>query len=413
MRILVISHYFYPEGNAPATRVYEITRRWAAAGHEVTVVTAAPNVPSGVVYDGYRNRWRLEERIEGVHVSRVWTYLAANAGTVRRILSYLSFMTTSFLRGLRSPRPDLVIATSPQFFCGWSGRLVAKFRRLPFVLEVRDLWPESIVAVGAMKPSWKIRFLEFLERKLYDGARLIVTVGEGYKRKLLERGLEADRIRVLPNGVDLTSFAPDVDGSQVRSEFELENRFVCSVVGTIGMASGLDIVIRAAQSLLEAGRDDVRFLLVGDGSERERLEAAAKREGLSSIVIAGRLPKTQIPGIIAASDACLVHLRGLALFETVMPSKIFEAAAMKRPIILGVAGIAAEWLRAAEAGVCIPPDDETALLTAIDELASDPELRARLGENGRTFVAKHHDYELLAARYLSIVGQLRNGNQTY
>ncbi len=190
MRILFISHYFYPEGNAPATRVYEITRRWAAAGHDVTVITAAPNVPSGIVYDGYRNRWRLEESIEGVHVSRVWTYLAANAGTVRRILSYLSFMTTSFLRGLRSPRPDLVIATSPQFFCGWSGRLVAKFRRLPFVLEVRDLWPESIVAVGAMKPSWKIRFLEFLERKLYDGARLIVTVGEGYKRKLLERGAE-------------------------------------------------------------------------------------------------------------------------------------------------------------------------------------------------------------------------------
>lgn len=409
MRILFISHYFYPEGNAPATRVHQMTRRWAADGHEVTVITAAPNVPSGVVYEGYRNRWKMEEEIDGVRVSRVRTYLAANAGTFRRILSFLSFMITAFLRGLRTPRPDLVIATSPQFFCGWAGFLVAKCRRLPFVLEVRDLWPESIVAVGAMRASPLIRFLEWLERRLYKGAAIVVTVGEGYAKKLLERGVHEESLYVVPNGVDLATFEPGIDGSRIRSEFALGERFVCAFVGTIGMASGLDVVVRAARSLERARRDDVRFLLVGDGAERRRLMQCAEEEGLSSIVFTGRLPKERMPEVIAAADACLVHLRRSELFETVMPSKIFEAAASKRPIVLGVVGHAASWMRSAKAGICIAPEDDTALLAAVDRLATEPDLAASLGENGRRFVAQHHDYELLAAQYLGVLRKLTNG----
>ncbi|HEX9659112.1 MAG TPA: glycosyltransferase family 4 protein, partial [Rhodothermales bacterium] len=254
MRILFITHYFHPEGNAPATRVHQLTRRWARAGHDVTVITAVPNVPSGIAYEGYRNRWRQNEQIEGVDVVRVWTYLAANAGTVRRILSYLSFMLTSVVAGLSSPRPDIVIATSPQFFCGWAGRLVARLRRLPFVLEVRDLWPESIVAVGAMRSSPLLRILGWLEHRLYDGAAIIVTVGQGYACKLLERGVIEDRIRIVPNGVDLSAFVPDVDGSLLRTEFNLGDRFVCAFAGTIGMASGLDVIIRAAESLRRRSR---------------------------------------------------------------------------------------------------------------------------------------------------------------
>ena len=166
MRILFLSHYFAPEGNAPATRVHGLTRRWVRDGHDVTVVTCAPNVPSGVVYEGYRNRWRQREKTEGVDVVRVWTWMAPNAGTVRRILNYLSYMVTATLAGLRGPRPDVVIATSPQFFCGWAGVFVSRLRRRPLVLEVRDLWPESIVAVGAMRDSRIIRSLEWLERRL-------------------------------------------------------------------------------------------------------------------------------------------------------------------------------------------------------------------------------------------------------
>lgn len=411
MKILFISHYYYPEGNAPATRVHQMTRRWADAGHEVTVITAFPNVPSGVVYEGYRNRWRREEQVDGVKVIRVWTYLAANAGKIRRIVSYLSFMTTSLLAGVRASRPDVVIATSPQFFCGWSGRLVAGLRRLPFVLEIRDLWPESIVAVGAMRPSPAIRTLAWLERRLYRAADLIVTVGDGYRRKLLERGANDTRIRIVPNGVDLEHFQRDIDGSAVRIEFLLEDRFVCAFVGTIGMASGLDVVVRAARRLRDDGRDDVRFLLVGDGAERKRLALLVEEERLSSIVMTGRLPKERMPEVIAASDACLVHLRETDLFRTVMPSKMFEAAAMERPIIVGVDGEARSWVEQAEAGRFMHPENADDLVVAIDRLAGDRSLAARYGRNGRRFVEQHHDHEILAARYLDLLRSLPDGNQ--
>ena len=411
MRILFITHYFHPEGNAPATRVHQLTRRWARAGHDVTVITAVPNVPSGIAYEGYRNRWRQNEQIEGVDVVRVWTYLAANAGTVRRILSYLSFMLTSVVAGLGAPQPDIVIATTPQFFCGWAGRIVASLRRLPFVLEVRDLWPESIVAVGAMRSSALLRILSWLERRLYNGAAIIVTVGQGYACKLLERGVDEDRIHIVPNGVDLNAFAPDVDGSRLRAEFGLEDRFVCAFAGTIGMASGLDVIVRAAESLQRRSRDDIRIALIGDGAEKSRLQRAAAEAGLSSVVFTGRLAKDRMPEAIAAADVCLVHLKRTELFKTVLPSKIFEAAAMRRPIILGVEGAAADWLEAAQAGIAIEPENEEALVDAVLRLAAEPSLRSRLGSNGRSFVEQHHDYELLAAQYLDILSHLPDGRQ--
>jgi hypothetical protein len=413
MRILFISHYFYPEGNAPATRIHEMTRRWAAAGHDVTVVTAVPNVPAGIVYEGYRNRWKQEESIDGVLVRRVWTYLAANRGTYRRLVSFLSFMITATLAGLRGPRPDLVIATSPQFFCGWSGRLVALLRRLPFVLEIRDLWPESIVAVGAMKRSAAIRMLEWLERRLYRAASSIVTVGEGYRRRLIERGVPALKMHVITNGVDLEAFSNAVDSERIRRELALDDRFVCAFVGTIGMAAGLDVVLRAARMLKETSDDGIRFLLVGDGAERERLQSVAADEGLSSVVFAGRLPKERMPEVVGSADASLVHLIDTPLFRSVMPSKVFEAAAMRRPIILGVGGEAASWIETAEAGIAIEPENETALLEAIRRLREEPALRERLGANGRTFVEQHHDYELLAARYLEVLSQFSNGHKAH
>jgi len=411
MRILFVSHYFYPEGNAPATRVHQMTRRWAAAGHSVTVITAVPNVPTGVVYEGYRNRWRQEETIDGVHVLRVWTFLAANAGTVLRIVSFLSFLMTAAWAGLRTTRPDVVIATSPQFFCGWAGRVIAGLRRLPFVLEIRDIWPESIVAVGAMKKSTLIRFLEWLERRLYRNADHIVTVGQGYRDRLVERGVPERKVVVVPNGVDLPQFTSFANREALRAEFGLGDRFVCAFVGTIGMASGLQVVLRAARSLKAASDDSFRFFLVGDGAERKQLESAAEAESLSHIVFAGRLAKERIPGVIGAVDACLVHLIDTSLFRSVMPSKLFEAAAMQKPIILGVAGEAAAWLESARAGICIDPENDTDLLAAMRHLRDDAPLREALGKNGRAFVEQHHDYELLAARYTDVLTQVVDENQ--
>ncbi len=406
MRVLYLTHYFHPEGNAPATRVYELSRRWAAEGHEVTVVTCAPNVPNGVVYEGYANRMWQRECREGVDVIRVWTYLAANQGTVRRILNYVSYMATATLVGLFLRRPDVVIATSPQFFCGWAGVLLSRLRGLRFVLEIRDLWPESISAVDAIRNRAVVRFLEFLELRLYAAAGRIVTVGDGYRERLEARGVDRARITVIPNGVDLEAFAPDRPAGEreaLRRDFDLGDRFVCAYVGTIGMGSGLEVVLRACRRLRDSGRDDIRFLLVGDGALREELEAQARAEGLQSVIFTGRQPKARIPEFLAAVDACLVHLTRSPLFTTVLPSKIFEAAAMRRAIVVGVEGFAARMVSEAEAGLCMEPENEGELLRAVERLAVDPDLAKQLGASGYEKIALRHSYDGLAASYLELL----------
>ena len=206
MRVLFLTHYFHPEGNAPGTRVYELCRRWVAMGHAVTVITGVPNVPNGVAYEGYENKWFQRERVDGIETIRVWTYLAPNKGTARRILNYLSLMLSATVAALYVRKPDLVIATSPQFFCGWAGVWVGRLRRIPFILEVRDLWPESIVAVGAMRAGRWLRLLKWLEKRMYAAATRIVTVGEGYRRCLIEKRVAAERISVVMNGIDREVF---------------------------------------------------------------------------------------------------------------------------------------------------------------------------------------------------------------
>ena len=341
MRVLFLTHYFPPEGNAPAARVHEIAKRWVAAGHQVTVVTCAPNVPNGVVYDGYRNRLRQVEEIDGIRVVRVWTYIAPNRGTVRRIANYLSYLVSATWFGLFESRPDVAIATSPQFFCGWAGVIVSKLRRLPFILEIRDIWPESIVAVGADLGPPIIRLLEWLEMRMYAAADRIVTVGDGYRNRLIEKGVPAGKIDIVTNGVDRELFAPRLSDTGLRKQYGVERHFVCSYIGTIGMACGLDVVLRAAQKLKERGDQRIHFLLVGDGAVRAELEEQVEIQHLDNVTFTGRQPKEDVPRFLAASDACLVHLRNTDLFKTVLPSKIFEACAMKRPIVLGVGGNAA------------------------------------------------------------------------
>jgi glycosyltransferase involved in cell wall biosynthesis len=400
MRILFLSHYFFPEGNAPATRVTELARRWARLGHDVTVVTCAPNVPNGVVYEGYRNRLVQRETVDGVEVIRVWTWLAANQGAVRRILNYVSYLVSACVAGLFVRRPEVLIATSPQFFCGWAGVLLSRVRRVPLLLEIRDLWPESIVAVGAMSSPRLIRFLELLERWMYAAADRIVTVGEGYREGLLARGVERRRITVIPNGVDRKAFSNRSPDPALREELAVPDAFVCAYVGTIGMGCGLEVVLRAARLLRARGRDDLCFLLVGDGAIRARLEREAREQGLSRVVFTGRVDKSRIPDVLALCDACLVHLTRTPLFRTVMPSKILEAAAMAKPIVLGVEGFAAELVGRAGAGICIEPENEHDLVEAVTALAGDPERAARLGAAAYERIARRHDWDELARRYL-------------
>lgn len=403
MHIAFLTHYFTPESNAPAVRVHALARRWAAAGHQVTVITGVPNVPNGVVYPGYRNRWRQEERIDGIRVIRVWTFVAPNRGAALRTLNYLSYLLTATLAALTIPRPHVFIATSPQFFCGWAGALAAHCRRVPFLLEIRDLWPESIAAVGALRNRLLLRFLERLERALYKTARHIVTVGEGYRSQVLERGVAAERISVVPNGVEEKLFSPRLPDPALLHAYGIEDEFVCAYVGTIGMACGLDVVLRTARKLKEQGERGIRFLLVGDGAERARLQRDARTAGLDLVIFTGRLERDKLPDLLASCQACLVHLRSSDTFETVLPSKIFEAAAMERPIVLGVRGCAAELVREAACGICVEPEDEDDLLAALFRLRDEPEFAATCGRSGREYVMQHFNCNVLAEQYIEIL----------
>ncbi len=416
MKILIFSHYYTPEGNAPATRISALARRWIRSGHEVTVITCAPNVPDGKIYPGYRNRiWPQTEWLDGVRVIRVWTHIAPNKGFVRRIANYLSYMVSAVSRALFLRAPDIIIATSPQFFCGWAGVLYAAIlrctrwfrgRRVPFVLEIRDIWPESIGAVEAMKSSLSMRILQWLEIMMYRQSDHIVTVGKGYQRQLMAKGVGAHDVSIVMNGVDKDILSADgVEPQTIREEYGLESYFVCSYIGTIGMACGLDVVLRAAQTLADRQDQRFKFLIVGDGATRAELQAQTTQLGLEHVIFTGRQPKQRISSFLAASDVSLVHLIKTPLFETVIPSKIFEALGMRRPIIVGVAGEARELIEQSGGGIAIEPENDTQLLAALEYLYDHPEQSAAMGTAGHDFVDSRFDRDHLALEYLEILKQ--------
>ncbi|MGE0485924.1 MAG: glycosyltransferase family 4 protein [Gammaproteobacteria bacterium] len=403
MKILFLTHYFPPEINAPASRTFEHCREWVRAGHHVTVVTCVPNHPRGEAYPGYRNRlWQRETR-EGIEVIRLWTWLSANEGFLLRTVNYVSYLVAVTLALPWLPRPSVVISTSPQFFCGLAGYVVSRAKRCPWVLEVRDLWPESILAVGAIRNRCVIDLLVRLERFAYRRASHIVPVTDAFAEHMTRRaGVPADKITVIKNGVALEFFVRDTDGTATRARHALGERVVAAYFGTHGMAHHLETVFDAAARL--AHRHDIVFLLVGDGAERVRLLAERERRGLDNVIMLGQQPKERMPELWAAADISLVLLRRSPLFETVLPSKIFEAMGMACPIVLGVSGEARELLEAAGAGLAIEPEDDAALAVAVERLADDVGERRRLGEQGHAYVTTHFDRRRLAARYLGLLG---------
>lgn len=414
MHILFLTHYFTPENNAPAARVHGLAREWARSGHRVTVLTCAPNVPAGVVYEGYENKLCQVEWIDGIRTVRVWTWLAANRGRVRRGLNYLSYLATAGAAGpLLRPRADVVIATTPQFFAGWAGLPVARAHGAPFVLEVRDIWPDSIVAVGALPNGRIIRSLAKLEKALYDGADHIVAVGDGYRMNMIRKGVKPSRISVITNGADLELFTPRAPDQALRARLGFSpETFVITFAGTIGMASGLEVVLGAAARLKHEGRDDIAFLLIGDGAVRAELEQAARARDLTNVVFTGLVARPELPDYLAASDACLVHFRKDALFGTILPSKFFEDAAMERPILLGFEGDARAMLREADCGIAFEPSNDEELATAAERLAdTPPEERRRLAENGRRYVLERFDRRRLAHDYLGVLERVRRDHQ--
>ena len=369
----------------------------------MTVITCAPNCPDGVVYEGYKNRWKQVEVIDGIRVVRVWTFVAANAGSLKRILNYLSYMFSAVLAAFFMKKPDVMVATSPQFFCGWAGVLLRKIRGFRFVLEIRDIWPESIVTVGAMKEGLGIRFLKWMEWYMYRTADHIVAVGKGYRDRIVEKNIDQDKVSVVYNGVDLNLYQKRTKDMKLVGRYGLEGKFVVSYIGTIGMAHALDIVLNAAEQIKD---ENTCFLMVGDGARRKELQEKAADKGLKNVIFTGRLSKEMMPSVWSVIDISFIHLKKSDLFRSVVPSKMFEAMAMERPIILGVDGESRTIVEEAGAGVFAEPENAAELVAVIQDLRANPNKAGDMGKSGRKYVSEKFDRNVLAGQYIDILTRI-------
>jgi colanic acid biosynthesis glycosyl transferase WcaI len=411
MKILYVSQYFPPEMGAPAARAAELSRHWAAAGHEATVLTGFPNHPTGVVPPEYRDKFRrlvAREHTDGVNVVRTWLLPFPNRNAYKRMLNYGSFCASAASTGLFLSRPDVVIATSPQLLVGLSGWWLARWKRAPFVFEVRDLWPESLAAVGMGETNSLLhRSLAKIAGFLYRHSDRVVVVTPAFEDYLVKHWrVPREKISVVENGVETQLFAPE-PATVLRKELGFEGKFIVSYIGTMGMAHGLETIIAAATELRDTNPEIV-FLMLGEGADKDRIAGLARERHLNNLRFVDQQPRENIPAYINASDACLVLLRKTDLFKTVIPTKMLEFMSCARPVILGVDGQARMILEEARAGLVIEPESSDALVNAIRRLAANPDKARELGENGREHIVRKFSRRHTAEKYIRVLDHLLN-----
>jgi len=395
---------------APAARAAELSRLWASEGHEVSVLTGFPNHPTGVVPPAYRKNMRhmvKREYLDGVDVIRTWLLPLPNRRAYERALNYSSFFLSAAMTGSFLQRPDVVIATSPQLLVGLAGWWISRVKNVPFVFEVRDLWPESLTAVGAGNPNSTLhRTLARIADFLYRKADHIVVVTSAFKTYLIKNyQVLPEKISVIENGVNTRLFYPQAPNHDIRQHLGAKGKFVVSYIGTIGMAHGLETVLDAAR-LLQDRDADIAFMLVGEGAEKQTLMARAQSLGLKNLRFFDQQERERIPSFICASDACLVMLKKAELFKTVLPTKLLEFMSCGRPVILGVDGEARRIMDEAGAGLFVEPQNAVELAEKIIELSTHPALCELLGRNGRAHIVRHFSRQQTAAHYVDVLENL-------
>lgn len=400
MNILVLADNYVPEIVATSFRTHEHAKVWQQQGHDVTVVTCAPNWPHGRLFPGYRNRLFQEERIDGIRVLRVWSYMTANQGFWRRSLDYASYMASVCAQVWRLPPFDVLLATSPQFFTAVAGWAVARLRRRPWIFEIRDLWPASIAAVGASRGR-VLRRLEQMELGLYRRATRIVALTHSFREDLVQRGITADKIDVVTNGVDLQHFSPAKGHpAEARRHWGIApDAFVVGYIGTTGMAHGLETLVEAAAACRH--RPEVQFVVMGEGAQRAPLERFAARCGAGNVRFFDRVPHAEVPHYLAALDLAVIHLRPDPVFRGVIPSKLFEFMAMQVPVLLAVEGEAAGIVQRAGCGWCIEPGNPQRMAAAILDAAGNRETLRAVGARGRPAVVQHYSRRVKALEVLA------------
>jgi glycosyltransferase involved in cell wall biosynthesis len=399
VHVLFLTDNFPPEVNAPASRTFEHCREWVKAGHRVTVITCAPNFPKGKVFDGYRNKLGQRETMEGIEVVRVWSYITANEGFVRRILDYQSYMVSAIIASLFVRKVDVIVGTSPQFFTACAAYVASRLKFRPYIFELRDLWPETIKAVGAMKNARAIELLEKLELFLYRKSAKVISVTKSFKKNLISRGIDGSKIEIVTNGVDISQFTPRPKDEALTRQLGLEGKFVAGYIGTHGLCHGLETLVTAAERLRGTG---IVFLFLGDGARKQFLRDMAAEKKLDNVVFIDSVPKAEVPRYWSILDVSVIHLQKAELFTTVIPSKLFESMGMGLPVLHGVEGESADIVRDEHAGIPFEPENVDELVAALRRLKDNP---AELGQFKASCLkgAQNYDRTNLALKMMRIL----------
>ena len=401
-RLLYITQYYASSDQPGASRHYQHIRSLMADGYQVTLITSYVKNRLRVIPPEYRNVKIAREQDGGLTIFKTYAYPNYGYDIRTRMLNYLTFMLYAISAGLRAPACDVILASSPSLFVGVVGYVLSRLRRVPFVLEVRDLWPETAIVMGALRHPVPIKMGYWLANFLYGRADRIVAVTQGIKTGIAEAGIRESKIVLIPNGVDDDLFATlsREKGQRVRQEFGWGDRFVALYAGTLARSDGLEAIVHAAAALLDY--EDLQIVFLGDGEVKPTLIALAEQFHLSNVSFIPSQPKCRIPEFITAADACLMPVKNDEFFRMHLPNKLFDYMAGARPVIASVPpGEAQSMVEEANAGLIIPPEDEFNLAAALLELRDNPEMRRGYGENGRRYVLKHYLRSRLVERLIT------------
>ena len=402
MHILLIHQAFTEIDQPGGTRHAEFARHLASLGHKVTVIASSISYLTGNIDQKRIPEGGANEGNSKVNVIHAYTYPALHRSFVHRTISFLSFMVTSFLIGLRIDNIDLVWGTSPPIFQGLAAWALASYRRIPFLFEVRDLWPAFAIAIGVLRNPVLIRASEWLERFLYSKADVLIVNSPGYIDHVQARG--ADRVELIPNGTEVSMFTPLSRGDDFRLKHSLAGKFIALYAGAHGMSNDLGVILEAAASLQDW--DDIIFILIGDGKEKPALISRAEDMQLKNLKFLPPIPKTEMPEALAAADACIAILKPIPLYGTVYPNKVFDYMAAGRPVILAMEGVIRQVLETAQAGIPVPPGDPRSLAEAITTLVNNPGSGVVMGKMGHEYVKTHFDRPAQAEKLAQVIENL-------
>ena len=388
MKILLLNQAFVSPNEPGHTRHFEMAKFLRERGHDLIIVASDLNYQTGQRTVARRGVF-AEQVIDGVRILRAYIYPALHRSYVWRVISFLSFMLSSVWTALQVKGVDLVMGTTPPIFQAVSAWSVAWMRRRPFLLEVRDLWPEFGVSMGVLKNPVLIALARWLEKFLYARATHIVVNSPAYREYMIEKGVPEGKVTYIAYGTDVGMFNPGVDGSSIRQEMGLQAAFVVLYAGALGQANDIDTILRAAARL--NGEHKIRFVLFGDGKERARLQSEAERMKLSNVIFAGVRPKKEMPCIVASADVCLAILQDIPMFRTTYPNKVFDYMAAGRATVLVIDGVSRSLIESSNGGVFVQPGNDELLAKTVLELSKNPERVQQMGLNAREYLVKHLD----------------------